>query len=110
MLQYAAVALQTEAWNCYKREDYKKNQWHLADHIRTAVRYAELDLPVKLVALPEGALGGWAYWAGGEEHLEAYKKSFVYKMMNKRAKTDSIHSMVFEHQRLNDFIEEKLEP
>lgn len=75
MLQYVAVGIQSDAWTCYKREDYKKNLDRLAFIISRAVRYAKLDLPVKLVTLAEGALGGWASWAGGtKEHLKTYKE------------------------------------
>ena len=40
-------------------------------------------------------------------HLEDYKKSFVYKMMNKRAKSETIKSIELNHQKLSDFIEDK---
>jgi predicted amidohydrolase len=74
MLQYVAVAIQNDSWNCYKRDDYERNMENIANCVRTAVRYAELDSPVRLVALPEGGMGGWAYWAGGKEHIDAYNR------------------------------------
>lgn len=75
MLQYAAVGIQSDAWTCYKRDDYKRNLDRLAFNISRAVRYAKLDIPVRLVGLAEGAMGGWASWAGGtEEHLKTYRE------------------------------------
>jgi hypothetical protein len=50
------------------------------------------------------------YWQGmyqwkSVENLEDYKKSFVFKMMNKRAITDSITSMEIMNKSLIEFIE-----
>ena len=49
------------------------------------------------------------YWQGmyqwqSKEYLEAYKKSFVYRMMNKRAIKESIQSFEIEKQQLNDYV------
>ena len=51
------------------------------------------------------------YWQGMYQwksirHLEDYKKSFIYKMMNKRAIKETIKSVALNHQKLSDFIEE----
>ncbi len=70
VLQYAAVGIQSAIRTCYKRADYRINLEWVADSIGRAVSRAELDLPVRLVALTEGALGGWAH-PGGEEHIKA---------------------------------------
>jgi len=50
------------------------------------------------------------YWQGmyqwkSKEHLEDYKKSFVFKMMNKRAIKESVSSIDFANQSLIKFIE-----
>ena len=50
------------------------------------------------------------YWQGmyqwkSVEHLSEYKKSFVFRMMNRRAKQDSITSIEIDHQNLTDLIE-----
>jgi predicted amidohydrolase len=75
MLQYTAVGIQSDVWTCYNKSDFKRNLDRLAFNISRAVRYAELDLPVRLVALSEGALGGWASWAGGtEEHIRTCRQ------------------------------------
>lgn len=50
------------------------------------------------------------YWQGMYQwksinHLEEYKKSFVFKMMNKRAIPDSITSVEITNQSLTDFVD-----
>jgi len=52
------------------------------------------------------------YWQGmyqwrSKEHLQEYKKSFVYYMMNKRAISESLSSMDLESQKLLGYIEQK---
>jgi hypothetical protein len=49
------------------------------------------------------------YWQGmyqwqTEHALEEYKKSFVFRMMNKRAITSTLRSMKHENRNLTDFI------
>ena len=51
------------------------------------------------------------YWQGmyqwkSMKHLEEYKKSFVFKMMNKRAIKETIKSIELNNQILTDFIED----
>jgi hypothetical protein len=51
------------------------------------------------------------YWQGmyqwdSAEHLEAYKKSFVFRMMNKRALPETIKSIELINLNLNKFIED----
>ena len=74
MLQYTVVGIQNDVWTCLKRADYKKQLEHVANNIRGAVWMCQLDLPVRLVALCEGALGGFAPWGGGEGHFKTYKE------------------------------------
>lgn len=50
------------------------------------------------------------YWQGmyqwkTSKHLEDYLKSFVYKMMNKRAIQETISSMKFNNHLLTDYID-----
>jgi hypothetical protein len=42
------------------------------------------------------------------ENLEEYKTSLVFKVMNKRAKPDSIKSIYYENKSLDTFIKEKV--
>ena len=53
------------------------------------------------------------YWQGmyqwkTQNHLEDYLKSFVYKMMNKRAIQETIKSFQYENNSLDNFIKEKV--
>jgi len=53
------------------------------------------------------------YWQGMYQwktmkHLEEYKKSFVFKVMNKRAIKKSIESVDLVNQKLIDFIDENI--
>ena len=74
VLQYSAIGIQNDAWSCRKREDFKKNLNHIADHIRIAVWMCQHDLPVRLVTLSEAALSGFFREAGGEGHLKKYRE------------------------------------
>ncbi len=52
------------------------------------------------------------YWQGmyqwkSIKHLEEYKKSFVFRMMNKRAIHETIKSVEMTNQNLIDIIEDK---
>jgi len=51
------------------------------------------------------------YWQGmyqwrSKQALEEYKKSFVFRMMNKRAIDNTLHSVEFENRKLEDYVEE----
>lgn len=53
------------------------------------------------------------YWQGmyqweSIEYLEEYKESFVFKVMNKRAIPNTIQSIQFENQSLDDLLKEKV--
>lgn len=50
------------------------------------------------------------YWQGlyqwkSIKHLEAYKKSFVFRMMNKRALMDSVQADVVKNYQLDEYID-----
>jgi len=74
VLQYTAIGIQNDVWNCQTRADYQKNLNYVADSIRRTFWVSKLDLPVRLVALGEGALSGWSTWGGGEGHFKTYKE------------------------------------
>ena len=53
------------------------------------------------------------YWQGmyqweSLEYLEEYKKSFVFKVMNKRAIPETIKSIQYENKSLDNFIRERV--
>lgn len=56
---YNAVGLVPTVWGIRNREEIKKNIEHLASMANAALWLSSLDLPVKLIALPEGALQGF---------------------------------------------------
>ena len=56
---YQAIGLVPTMWGIRRREDIRRNLEHL-DHLMTAAIWlGGLDLPVRLVAIPEGALQGF---------------------------------------------------
>lgn len=56
---YTAVGLIPTVRGIRKREDIRQNLEHLADLMHAAFWLSSLDLPVRLVAIPEGALQGF---------------------------------------------------
>lgn len=67
-LHYTAVGIQNVSRMALTRDDYMKDIDKLALSMRYAVWNCSLDLPVKLIAVSEGGIGGWCL-GGGEEHL-----------------------------------------
>jgi beta-ureidopropionase len=56
---YQAIGLVPTMWGIRRRDDIRRNLEHL-DHLMTASTWlGGLDLPVRLVAIPEGALQGF---------------------------------------------------
>lgn len=72
MLQYTAVGIQNVSRMAITRDDYWTDLENLKLSIQYAVWNCSLDLPVKLVTISEGGIGGWCL-AGGEEHLRIYR-------------------------------------
>ena len=71
-LQYSAVGIQNQSTMAISRDDYMKDLERLAKSMGFAVWNGSLDLPVRLVAISEGGIGGWAL-GGGEEHQRIYQ-------------------------------------
>jgi len=57
---YIAVALQTSVRHVTRREDTEQNLRHIGNMIDLVVHICSLELPVRLVALGEGAIQGFA--------------------------------------------------
>ena len=53
---YTAVGLVPTVWGIRKRADIQKNLDHIAHLIKAASWLSSLDLPVRLIAIPEGGL------------------------------------------------------
>jgi predicted amidohydrolase len=67
-LQYTAVGIQNISRMAVTRDDYMKDIEKLALSIRYSAWNCSLDLPVKLVAISEGGIGGWCL-GGGADHI-----------------------------------------
>ncbi len=57
--QYMALALQPVMRGAYQRADIQANLDHIAELARAAVWLASIELPVRLITIPEGALQGF---------------------------------------------------
>ncbi len=57
--QYMALALQPTMRGCRKRSEVTTNLKHISELIEAAVWLSGIDLPVRLIAIPEGALQGF---------------------------------------------------
>ena len=68
VMQYSAVGIQNQATMALTRDDYWRDLERLGKSIGYAVWNCSLDLPVRLVAISEGGIGGWCL-GGGEEHI-----------------------------------------
>jgi beta-ureidopropionase len=56
---YTAVGLIPSFWGIRRREDIDKNLEHLESLTKAAYWLSNLDIPVRLIAIPEGALQGF---------------------------------------------------
>ena len=56
---YQAIGLVPTMWGIRRREDIRRNLEHLDHLVKAASWLGGLDLPVRLVAIPEGALQGF---------------------------------------------------
>ena len=67
---YNAVGLIPTFWGIRKREDIQKNIDHLQSLSKAAFWLSNLDIPVRLLAIPEGALQGFNDEALDADHAE----------------------------------------
>ena len=67
-LQYTAVGIQNESHMATTIDDYWKDLERLQTSIGYSVWNCSLDLPVRLVTISEGGIGGWCL-GGGDEHI-----------------------------------------
>src|SRR6185437_13437541 len=70
---YTAVGLIPTFWGARRREDIQKNLEHLSHLTKAAVLLSNLDIPVRLVAVPEGALQGFNDEVLDIDHVEYAK-------------------------------------
>lgn len=70
---YTAVGLIPTFWGIRRREDIQKNLEHIEDLTKAAFWLANLDIPVRLVAIPEGGLQGFSDEILDLDHAEFAK-------------------------------------
>ena len=75
--QYMALALQPVMRGAYQRADIVRNLDHIAELTRTAVCLSEIDLPVRLVTVPEGALQGFTDEIFDWDHVDYVKRTAI---------------------------------
>ena len=56
---YQAIGLVPTMWGIRRREDIRRNLEHLDHLVKASTWLGGLDLPVRLIAIPEGALQGF---------------------------------------------------
>src|SRR5260370_30250141 len=67
---YTAVGLIPSFWGIRRREDMAKNLEHLESLTKAAFWLSNLDIPVRLIAIPEGALQGFNDEVLDVDHVE----------------------------------------
>ena len=77
---YNAVGLIPTMWGISKRVEIMRNIEHHRHLVKAACWLASLDLPVRLVALPEGALQGF-----NDEVLDLDHATFAETCRDRRA-------------------------
>lgn len=72
--QYMAIAVQPVMQAVNVRADIERNLDHIAELTRAAIWLADIDLPVRLVAVPEGALQGFTDEIFDWDHVDYVKR------------------------------------
>src|SRR5271167_5084578 len=67
---YNAVGLIPSFWGIRRRADIEKNLEHLESLTKAAFWLSNLDIPVRLIAIPEGALQGFNDEVLDADHAE----------------------------------------
>ena len=67
---YNAVGLIPSFWGIRRREDMAKNLEHIESLTHAAFWLSNLDIPVRLIAIPEGALQGFNDEVTDIDHAE----------------------------------------
>ncbi|MCU7805372.1 MAG: hydrolase [Candidatus Thiodiazotropha sp. (ex Lucinoma borealis)] len=75
--QYMALALQPVIQGAHKRDDIVRNLDHITELSRAAVWLSAIDLPVKLVTIPEGALQGFTDEIFDWDHVDYVERSAI---------------------------------
>jgi len=74
---YMAVGLSTVVYGIADRSHIKENLKTIEDGIHAAVSMVNINMPVKIIALPEGALTGFTDEAFDLPHVRAARELFI---------------------------------
>jgi len=74
---FQCIAISPITCNISKRSDIKRNLDNLETLIDAAIGISDINMPVKLVALPEGALTGFGDEAFDLDHVLCAKEMFI---------------------------------
>jgi predicted amidohydrolase len=75
--QYMALALQPVMRGTHQRADIERNLDHIAELARAAVWLTDIDLPVRLITIPEGALQGFTDEIFDWDHVDYVKRTAI---------------------------------
>ncbi len=73
--QYMTLALQPVMRGAQERADIQRNLEHIAELTRAAVWLSAIDMPVKLITIPEGALQGFTDEIFDWDHTDYVKRT-----------------------------------
>jgi predicted amidohydrolase len=91
---YMAVGLSPTIWGVRKRNEIKKNLDHIRELIAAASWLSSLDLPIKLVVIPEGGLQGFTDEIFDMDHTK-YAKEIAIDIPGEE--TDILGEIASEH-------------
>lgn len=83
---YNVVGLIPAIWGIRSRNEIAKNLEHLHELMSLGVNMSNMDLPTRLVAIPEGALQGFTYEVEDMDHVE-YARNFAIDIPGKETDT-----------------------
>ncbi len=90
VLQYSVAGIQNISHMAVTRDDYMRDIDRLGTSSGYAMWNCQLDLPVKLVAISEGGIGGWRL-GGGDEHLRIYKSTPDELAASRQGQNSGLH-------------------
>ena len=74
---YLALGLSTTCRGISKRSDIKRNLRHIENMVHAAMFVVSINMPVKIIALPEGAISGFTDEAFDMPHVTAARELYI---------------------------------
>ena len=75
--QYMALALQPVMRGTHQRSEITRNLDHIAELARAAIWLTAIDLPVRLITIPEGALQGFTDEIFDWDHVDYVNRTAI---------------------------------